>query len=90
MRVNVTGRQETVAVGRPQFTNSAFTQALTESITKSRTFSGVVEEQSRTADYLLTGILSSWINGGSGGQSKSKLVGRCDAAMMELYGKSRS
>ena len=89
MRVNVTGGQETVAVGR-QFTNSAFTQALTESITKSRTFSGVVEEQSRTADYLLTGILSSWINGGSGGQSKSKLVGRCDAAMMELYGKSRS
>jgi hypothetical protein len=59
VRVNVTGGQETVAVGRPQITNSAFSQALTESITKSRTFSGVVEGQSQRADYLLTVTLFS-------------------------------
>jgi hypothetical protein len=57
--VYVTGGQETVAVGRPQVTNSAFTQALTESITKSRTFSRVVEDQSQRADYLLTVTLFS-------------------------------
>jgi hypothetical protein len=33
-------------------TNSAFSQALTESITKSRTFSKVVEDQSQGANYL--------------------------------------
>jgi hypothetical protein len=59
VRVNVTGGQETVAVGRPQITNFAFTQALTESITKSRTFSIVVEDQSQNADYLLTVTLFS-------------------------------
>ena len=59
VRVNVTGGQETVAVGRPQITNSAFTQALTASITKSRTFSKVVEDQSQKPDYLLTVTLSS-------------------------------
>lgn len=59
VRVNVTGGQETVAVGRPQVTNSAFTQALTASITKSRTFSRVIEDQSQKADYLLTVTLFS-------------------------------
>ena len=48
-----------MAVGRPQITNSAFTQALTASITKSRTFSKVVEDQSQKPDYLLTVTLSS-------------------------------
>ena len=59
VRVNVTGGQESVALGRPQITNSAFTRALTESITKSRTFSKVVEDQSQKADYLLTVTLFS-------------------------------
>ena len=59
VRVNVTGGQETVALGRPQITNSAFTQALTESITKSRTFSRVIDDQSPKADYLLTVTLFS-------------------------------
>lgn len=59
VRVNVTGGQETVALGRPQITNAAFTQALTESITKSRTFSGVIGAQSQKADYLLTVTLFS-------------------------------
>ena len=59
VRVNVTGGQETVAVGRPQITNSAFTEALTQSISKSRTFSRVVEDQSQKADYLLTVTLFS-------------------------------
>jgi hypothetical protein len=59
VRVNVTGGQEIVTVGRPQITNSAFAQALTESITKSRTFSRVVEDQSQKGDYLLTVTLFS-------------------------------
>ena len=59
VRVNVTGGQETVAVGRPQITNSAFTQALTQSVTKSGTFSRVVEGQSERSDYLLTVTLFS-------------------------------
>jgi hypothetical protein len=59
VRVHVTGGQETVAVGRPQITNSAFTRALTESIIKSRTFSRVVEDQGQKADYLLTVTLFS-------------------------------
>jgi hypothetical protein len=59
VRVYVTGGQESVAVGRPQITNFAFSQALTESITKSRTFSRVVEDQSQRADYLLTVTLFS-------------------------------
>jgi hypothetical protein len=59
VRVHVSGGQETVAVGRPQITNSAFTQALTESLTKSRMFSRVVEDQSQKTDYLLTVTLFS-------------------------------
>jgi hypothetical protein len=59
VRVYVTGGQESVALGRPQITNSAFSQALTESITKSRTFSKVVEDQSQGANYLLTVTLFS-------------------------------
>ncbi len=59
VRVKVTGGQETEAVGRPQVTDSAFTQALVDSIIKSRTFSRVVEGQSRGEDYLLTVTLFS-------------------------------
>ena len=46
-------------MGRPQITNSTFSQALTESITKSRTFSRVIEDQNQRADYLLTVTLFS-------------------------------
>jgi hypothetical protein len=59
IRVNVTGGQESVALGRPQITNSAFAQALNASITKSRTFAKVVEDQARGADYFLTVTLFS-------------------------------
>lgn len=59
VRVTVTGGQETEAVGRPLITNSAFTQALVESILKSRTFSKVIEGQSQGEDYLLTVTLFS-------------------------------
>lgn len=54
VRVSVTGGQESVAVGRPQITDAAFTQALIVSITKSRTFSKVIEDQSPGVEYLLT------------------------------------
>ena len=59
VRVNVTGGQESVALGRPQITNSAFTQALVASITKSRTFAKVIEEKTPNEDYLLTVTLFS-------------------------------
>jgi hypothetical protein len=59
VRVNVTGGQESVALGRPQITNAAFTQALVASITKSRTFAKVVEDNTPIADYLLTVTLFS-------------------------------
>ena len=62
VRVDVTGGQETVVLGRPQITNFAFTRALTESIIKSRTFSRVVEDQSQKADCLLTVTLLSMDN----------------------------
>jgi hypothetical protein len=58
VRVNVTGGQESVALGRPQITNSAFAQALVASITKSRTFAKVVEDKT-SSDYLLTVTLFS-------------------------------
>lgn len=58
VRVNVTGGQESVALGRPQITNSAFAQALVASITKSRTFAKVVEDKT-PSDYLLTVTLFS-------------------------------
>lgn len=54
VRVDVTGGQETVVMGRPQITNVAFTRALIAAILKSQTFSKVVEDQSQKADYLLT------------------------------------
>jgi hypothetical protein len=50
--VNVTGGQETDAAGKPQISDDAFRQALTESINRSRTFSRVV--QGSGGDYLLT------------------------------------
>jgi len=59
VRVNVAGGQESVAVGRPQITDGAFTQALIASITKSQTFSKVVEDQSPGEEYLLTVTLFS-------------------------------
>jgi len=59
VRVSVTGGQETEAVGRPHIPNSAFAQALVESIAKSQTFSRVIEGQSKGEDYLLTATLFS-------------------------------
>lgn len=60
VRVTVNGGQETEAVGRPQITDSAFTQALVTSITKSQTFSKVIEGQAQQKeDYLLTVTLFS-------------------------------
>jgi hypothetical protein len=59
VRISVTGGQESVALGRPQITNAAFSQALIASITKSRTFSKVIEDQSPSEDFLLTVTLFS-------------------------------
>lgn len=50
--IGVTGGQETDAAGKPQISDDAFRQALTEAINRSRTFSRVV--QGRGGDYLLT------------------------------------
>jgi hypothetical protein len=61
VRVNVNGGQETEAIGRPQITDSAFTKALVESITKSQTFSKVIEDRNEKADYLLTVTLFSMV-----------------------------
>ena len=54
VRVNVTGGQESVPIGRPQITDADFTQALVTSITKTRTFAKAVTDQTSSADYLLT------------------------------------
>lgn len=59
VHVQVTGGQDSEAVGRPHIPNSAFTQALVESIIKSQTFSRVVDEKSSGAEYLLTVTLFS-------------------------------
>lgn len=59
VRVNVTGGQESVALGRPQITNAAFTRALVTAILKSRTFAKVIEEKTPGGDYLLTVTLFS-------------------------------
>jgi len=59
VRVTVTGGQESVALGRPQITNPAFSQALSASITKSRIFSKVIEDQSQAGDFELTVTLFS-------------------------------
>lgn len=59
VRVTVTGGQESVAVGRPQITDAAFTQALIASIAKSRIFSKVIEDQTPAEDYRLTVTLFS-------------------------------
>lgn len=59
VRVRVSGGQESVALGRPQITNAAFTQALVASITRSRTFAKVIEDTTPSADYLLTVTLFS-------------------------------
>lgn len=59
VRVSVTGGQETEAVGRPHIPNSAFAQALVQSINRSLTFAKVVEGQSKEGDYLLTATLFS-------------------------------
>lgn len=59
VRVSVTGGQESVALGRPQITDAAFTQALVASIKEARTFSKVIEDNSPGEDYLLTVTLFS-------------------------------
>lgn len=48
----VTGGKETDAAGKPQIADATFTQALADAITRSQTFSRVV--QGRGGDYLLT------------------------------------
>src|SRR5262245_48112001 len=50
--VQVSGGKETDSVGKPQISDSAFTQALTDAITKSQTFSRVVPGTG--GNYLLT------------------------------------
>lgn len=50
--VSVKGGQETSAIGAPRISDEAFMQALVDSITKSQTFSSVV--QGKGSDYLLT------------------------------------
>lgn len=53
----MTGGQESEAVGRRHIPNSAFAQALIQSIERSQTFAKVVEGQSQAADFLLTATL---------------------------------
>lgn len=50
--IAVSGGRETDAMDKPQITDAAFAQALTEAITKSQTFSRVVPGSG--GDYLLT------------------------------------
>jgi hypothetical protein len=57
VRVRVTGGQDSEASGRPHIPNSAFTQALVESITTSETFARVADGQGE--EYLLTVTLFS-------------------------------
>jgi hypothetical protein len=59
VRISVTGGQESVALGRPQITDGAFSQALITSIIKSRTFAKVIEDQNSREDFLLTVTLFS-------------------------------
>ena len=54
VRVNVTGGQESVPIGRPQITDADFTQAVITSIINTRTFAKAVTDQTSSADYLLT------------------------------------
>ncbi len=54
--VAVSGGKETDAIGKPQITDAAFAQALADAITKSQTFSRVVE--GKGGSYLLTVVLS--------------------------------
>lgn len=55
--VAVSGGRETGAMDKPQITDAALAQALTESIAKSQTFSRVV--QGAGGDYLLTVAMTS-------------------------------
>jgi len=57
VRVIVTGGQKSEAVGRPHITNSAFAQALVQSIERSHIFAEAIEGQSQAGDYLLTATL---------------------------------
>lgn len=50
--VAVTGGKETDSIGKPQISDEAMAQALTDAIVRSQTFSRVV--QGKGADYLLT------------------------------------
>lgn len=55
--VSVSGGRETDATGKPQISDAAFTQALTEAITRSQTFSSVL--RGADGDYLLSVALIS-------------------------------
>lgn len=57
VRARVTGGQDSEATGRPHIPNSAFAQALVESIIKSKTFARVADGQGE--EYLLTVTLFS-------------------------------
>lgn len=59
VRVIVTGGQETEAVGQPQIRDPDFALALADSISKSQTFSKLIDGESKAADYLLTVTLFS-------------------------------
>jgi hypothetical protein len=50
--VTVTGGKETESTGKSQISDSAFAQAITDSINKSKTFSSVI--QGKGADYVLS------------------------------------
>ncbi|RBA23975.1 hypothetical protein [Herminiimonas fonticola] len=50
--VNVAGGKETDKIGKSQIADTAFSQALVDSINNSKTFSSVI--QGKGADYLLT------------------------------------
>jgi hypothetical protein len=59
VQVLVNGGQEDAAVGRPHISDYAFSQALIESIVKSRIFSAAIQERNERPDYLLAVTLFS-------------------------------
>jgi hypothetical protein len=71
VRIIVTGGQDNPPVGRPQITNSAFREALVDSIIRSGVFSRIVEDPNASNDYLLVVTLF----------SMDKLVFRNDVKM---------
>ena len=54
VRVNVTGGQDDISLGKPQITNGAFKDAVAYSIIRSRAFSSVLDNPNAGSDFLLT------------------------------------